>query len=235
MAEDRMHEEVYDAVSKSGYTDLSPENVEMLETFAREVALWSVKIHLVGRGSIEKNVRLLILDSLLLLKTGEGLGIVPRVGEVPARQYIGVADIGAGAGFPGLVWKIARPDLRVTLFERKERAHAFLERIIAALGLVGAEALLEDAGKHERERFSIVTSKAAGRLATLLPLAEMLLADGGSYMTIKGGAWRKELAGASQAGMSLLAAVELPERRGAALCFRKASIDDTERTGRSPR
>lgn len=257
MTDKTLQERVSAAIAKSGLAEISPEKRLKLEEFAGEVALWSARMHLVGRGSIRKNLGLLILDSLLLLKNAEDSGLIPgedartsKCGggeespgadrpsanpECPMAERsddrlkasgipfaLKVADIGSGAGFPGIVWKIARPDLEVTLFERKERTHAFLERIITTLGMPGLEAVSEDAERYSRARpFDIVTSKAAGRLSGLLPLAERLLISGGVYLTIKGETWQKELSGATPPTMRFLGANELPERRGVAVGFRK--------------
>jgi 16S rRNA (guanine527-N7)-methyltransferase len=133
-----------------------------------------------------------------------------------------VADIGSGAGFPGIVWSIFRPDLDVTLFERKERTHAFLERVIGILAMGGVRALAEDAAEKPRAgSFDLAISKAAGRLWELLPLAEKLVLPGGAYLTIKGSSWREELDSAKSSAMRFERAAELPEGRGYALTFRK--------------
>ena len=134
-----------------------------------------------------------------------------------------MADIGSGAGFPGLVWKIVRPRLDLTLFERRLKPQLFLERIVAQLGLKGITVVGEDAAScREAGAFDLVVSKAAGRLASILPLADRLLAPGGAYITVKGRSWESELPRSAQAPLRLESAVELPEKRGAALVFRKS-------------
>src|SRR5207244_4805958 len=62
--------------------------------------------------------------------------------EVPAvREARRIADLGAGAGFPGLVLAAALPDAHVALVESAGRKCAWLERAIAAMGLVNAQAV----------------------------------------------------------------------------------------------
>jgi 16S rRNA (guanine(527)-N(7))-methyltransferase RsmG len=227
MPDRTVSEDVSSAIGRSGYGQITLENRHRLEAFAEEVALWSAKMHLIGRGSIRKNLGLLVLDSLLLLRSAEESGLIPKMDARSVQGALKVADIGSGAGFPGIVWKIARPDLAVTLFERKERAHAFLERIITTLALPGLSAVSEDAERHTGHgSFDVVTSKAAGRLAALVPLAERLLAPGGVYLTIKGAKWREELSGVSPGAMRFLAAAELAEGRGIAVSFRKTAADE---------
>ncbi len=108
----------------------------------------------------------------------------------PAR----LADIGAGAGFPGLVLAAALPGTRVDLIESVGRKAEFIERAIAAAGLDNARSLAvrseewasdpEPAGG--REAYDVVTARAVGRLATLAELASPLLCQGGCLVAWKG-------------------------------------------------
>jgi 16S rRNA (guanine527-N7)-methyltransferase len=201
------------ALRRSGFEGAAPETVETLARYLHEVGYWSGKVHLVGKGSLGSSLGLLVLDSLALLGAVEARGIAA------ARA----ADIGSGAGFPGLVWKIVRPRMAVTLYERRLKPQLFLERTVIKLGLAGIAVVGEDAANAaEAGTFDLVASKAAGRLDEMLPLAERLLAPGGAYATLKGRAWEGELPERIQSAMRLEAAVELPERRGAALIFRKS-------------
>jgi len=200
------------ALRRAGFEGAAPETVETLARYLHEVGYWSGKVHLVGKGRLGSSLELLVLDSLALLGAVEARGIAAEK----------AADVGSGAGFPGLVWKIVRPGIEMTLFERRLKPQIFLERTIMKLGLGGIAVVGDDAGNAaEPGTFDIVTSKAAGRLDEMLPLAERLLSPGGTYATLKGRGWERELAGNSQSSMRMEAAIELPEKRGAALIFRK--------------
>ncbi len=206
------------ALASSGLEDLPAARLEMLEAFVGEVAIWSEKIHLLGKGRLQENLRLQTLDSLLLLAAAER-----EAADAFAAPEARLADIGSGAGFPGLVWKIAKPEIRAVLFERRLKAHIFLERTIAVLGLSGTEAREGDAAACAGVgSFGIVTSKAAGRLDAMLPIAERLLAPRGIYVTIKGASRGKELDFSRSGAMRPFAEIELPEKRGLALLFRKS-------------
>jgi 16S rRNA (guanine527-N7)-methyltransferase len=188
-----------------------------LRDFVAEVSLWAGRIHLVGKARRAENIRMQLLDSLLLLAAAERAA--PEAFEAPGAR---LADIGSGAGFPGVVWKIARPRIEAVFFERRRKPHIFLERAIALLDLSGARASGEDAAAHpEAGSFGLAVSKAAGRLREMLPLAEMLLAPGGLYVTIKGASWEKELGPAVPGAMNFTGAVELPFDRGHALFFKR--------------
>jgi 16S rRNA (guanine527-N7)-methyltransferase len=200
------------ALRRAGFEGAGPETVEALARYLDEVDYWSGKMHLVGKGRLGSSLELLVLDSLALLGAVEASGITARKS----------ADIGSGAGFPGLVWKIARPRMEMTLFERRLKPQLFLERTVAKLGLAGISVIGDDAANCAAAgSFDLVASKAAGRLDKMLPLAERLLVPGGAYATLKGRAWKSEVPERLRSSMALEAAVDLPERRGAALIFRK--------------
>jgi 16S rRNA (guanine527-N7)-methyltransferase len=212
MTGERTKEEVGAALRKAGYGALPSGAREKLEGYIGEVSVWSERMHLVGRSRLGGNLALLVLDSLLLLRTAEESAL-------PLHR---VADVGSGAGFPGVVWKILRPDLEMTLFERRLKPALFLERIVTLAGLEGAKVVGGDASSwREPGSFDLVVSKAAGRLATILPLAELLLRTDGAYITIKGRGWKSEIPEPPQAAMRFEAAVNLPEKRGTAILFRK--------------
>lgn len=206
------------ALAVGGMRDLSSERRLMLGAFLAEVLLWGDRIHLVGRARRKENLRTQLLDSILLLEAAEKA--VPGLFSTPGTK---LADIGSGAGFPGVVWKIARPEIEIALFERREKLHAFLERAISLLGITGMRAYAGDAQAFsEAGSFGVAVSKAAGRLRKLLPLAARMLVPGGLYVTIKGSSWQRELDHAGiRHGMEIAGAASLPRARGVALFFRK--------------
>jgi 16S rRNA (guanine527-N7)-methyltransferase len=111
--------------------------------------------------------------------------------EIPALATAArVADVGAGAGFPGLVIAAALPRARVDLVESVGRKCAFMRRAIDAARLENArviEARSEElAGAAGREAYDAVTARAVGRMATLAELASPLLRDGGVLVAWKG-------------------------------------------------
>jgi 16S rRNA (guanine527-N7)-methyltransferase len=106
------------------------------------------------------------------------------------REASRIADIGSGAGFPGLVLAVALPAARVDLIESVGRKCAFIQRAIEAAGIGNARVLnarSEDLAKGEaREAYDAVTARAVGRLATLAELASPLLEDDGALVAWKG-------------------------------------------------
>jgi 16S rRNA (guanine527-N7)-methyltransferase len=99
-----------------------------------------------------------------------------------------VADIGSGAGLPGLVLAIARPDLRVTLVEPLLRRTTFLEEVVADLDLSSRVEVLRNRAEelHGTRRFDVVTSRAVANLGTLLTWSLPLTEDDGMVVALKG-------------------------------------------------
>ncbi|QEA27924.1 16S rRNA (guanine(527)-N(7))-methyltransferase RsmG [Microbacterium sp. CBA3102] len=98
-----------------------------------------------------------------------------------------VADIGSGAGLPGIVLAIARPDVKWTLVEPMERRVTWLTEQVEALGLANVvvqRARAEDV--HPAEGFDVVTARAVSALRTLIPLTAPLVRDGGELALLKG-------------------------------------------------
>jgi 16S rRNA (guanine527-N7)-methyltransferase len=108
-----------------------------------------------------------------------------------------VVDVGSGAGLPGIVLAIARPDLRVTLAEPMLRRTAFLETVVADLGLTNVEVRRLRAEDLAKDRLAVdaVTARAVARLDRLASLAAPLLGVGGVLLAIKGVGVGAELTG----------------------------------------
>lgn len=119
------------------------------------------------------------------------------------------ADLGPGAGFPGLVLAAALPGTQFALVESNRRKCDFLERAVAKMGLANAEVIADrveswSAGAGTRD---LVTARAVAPLAVLVEYAAPLLAEGGALVAWKGRRDRAEEAGgaaaAAQTGLAL--------------------------------
>ncbi|WP_433248135.1 16S rRNA (guanine(527)-N(7))-methyltransferase RsmG [Streptosporangium sp. CA-135522] len=114
---------------------------------------------------------------------------------VPAG--VRLVDIGSGAGLPGLVLAIVRPDIKVTLLEPLLRRTVFLEECVETLKLDNVEVLRgraeEFVGKRE---FDVASARAVAPLDRLLTWALPLLREGGELLAMKGERAAEELADA---------------------------------------
>ncbi|MCI1018450.1 16S rRNA (guanine(527)-N(7))-methyltransferase RsmG [Microbacterium sp. C5A9] len=98
-----------------------------------------------------------------------------------------VADIGSGAGLPGIVLAIVRPDAQFTLVEPMERRVTWLNEQVTALGLSNVEVLRARAEEVPATGgFDVVTARAVSALRTLIPLTAPLVRDGGELTLLKG-------------------------------------------------
>lgn len=105
-----------------------------------------------------------------------------------------VCDIGSGAGLPGLVLAIARPDLRITLVEPLLRRTTFLEEVVDQLGLSRVTVVRGRAEEvKQRHGFDVVTSRAVAPLERLLRWSMPLVAPNGALVAMKGSSVADEI------------------------------------------
>jgi 16S rRNA (guanine527-N7)-methyltransferase len=128
----------------------------------------------------------------------------------PVRAARRLADIGAGAGFPGLPLAVALPDAGVALVESSSRKCAFLERAAEAADAQNARVVCRRAEEWDERELDVVCARALAPLGVLVEYAAPLLALGGSFVAWKGRRDdREEAAGAAAAGVVGLALVEI--------------------------
>lgn len=109
-----------------------------------------------------------------------------------------VCDIGSGAGLPGLVLAIARPDLQVTLVEPLLRRTTFLQEVVADLALPNVEVVRGRAeALHGERTFDVVTSRAVAPLGKLLTWSMPLVAPTGALVAMKGSSIHREIEAAA--------------------------------------
>jgi 16S rRNA (guanine527-N7)-methyltransferase len=114
---------------------------------------------------------------------------------------VGIADVGSGAGLPGVVLAIARPDLRVTLVEPLLRRTGFLDEVVQALGLAQQVEVVRSRAEelHGKRDFALVTARAVAPLDRLARWCLPLVRPGGALLAMKGSAAAEEIAEAGPA------------------------------------
>lgn len=109
-----------------------------------------------------------------------------------------VADLGTGAGLPGIVLAMLRPELTVTLVEPLLRRTTFLDEVVTDLGLERCEVVRGRAEElHGKRHFDVVASRALAPLGRLLGWSVPLLAPGGSVLAMKGSRAEEEIEAAA--------------------------------------
>lgn len=125
---------------------------------------------------------------------------------IAAKHFKGdekVIDVGTGAGFPGVVLKIACPDIELCLLDSLDKRLTFLDNVLDAIGadaqLVHARA--EDAGHDPklREKFDVSTARAVAPLNILCEYCLPFVKTGGRFISLKGSAADDELTAAEKA------------------------------------
>ncbi len=114
------------------------------------------------------------------------LNCVAVAGLIPRGSH--VVDVGSGAGLPGIVLAIARPDLQITLVEPMQRRVAFLDEVLVDLSLPGVETRRARADELASVKLGadVVTARAVAPVDRLAALAAPLLRGDGQLLAIKG-------------------------------------------------
>lgn len=139
-------------------------------------------------------------EGILVKHFEDSLALLPYL---PEEKTISLADVGTGAGFPGVVLLIARPDFSLTLIEATEKKLRFLELLLSHLSLSAqlCHRRAEEAGRDPafREAFDAVSARAVASLPVLSEYCLPLVKPGGRFLAMKSMLAQKELADSRRA------------------------------------
>lgn len=102
------------------------------------------------------------------------------------KTAIDIADIGSGAGFPGIPLKIIMPELRISLIEPSRKKAAFLRYVIRTLGLLNIEVIEKQVESIKDMKFDAVLTRALFKVNEFINKAGRLVQDGGVLIVSKG-------------------------------------------------
>jgi len=161
------------------------ERLPLAERYTSMLAVAGPERGLIGPREVDRLWERHVLNCALLV---EAIGPDART----------LADVGSGAGLPGVVVAIARPDLQVTLIETMQRRATWLEEVEAELDL-GMEVLRARAEDlHGRRTFDVVTARAVAALDKLAKWTLPLVAEGGELAVMKGSSAAEEIDAATR-------------------------------------
>ena len=156
--------------------ELSQQQLEQLRAYVEVLLLWNRKLALVSQRDPGQILSKHVADSLF------AAGYCPDGGAV--------VDLGSGAGFPGLVIAIARPNARVSLVESRGHKATFLEearRASAARNVTVCNARIESLATHpeHRGRYAVATARALATTTAVVALARPFLTPGGRVIAMR--------------------------------------------------
>ncbi len=162
---------------------------ERISTYIDILVHWNARINLTAIRDPEQIVTRHFGESLFaarhLFPSAPSVSPVPSVvrGFDPATNRFmsgtRVADLGSGAGFPGLPIKLWAPEIALTLIESNQKKAAFLREVVRALTLTHVNIYNARAETLPPSTFDVVTMRAVERLSLALPIAATLLAPAG--------------------------------------------------------
>jgi 16S rRNA (guanine527-N7)-methyltransferase len=186
---------------------LSAVQLGQFQAYYATLVEWNARMNLTGITAPEAVQVRHFLDSLTVaaaLQRWEGSAVAPaNYPAVFGTGGAGLADLGTGAGFPGVPLKILWPQMPLTLVESVGKKTTFLAHLVGVLGLTGveivtgrAEALGQD--KRHRGRYDVVTARAVAALPVLAEYGLPLCRIGGVLLAPKKGDISQEVDAATQ-------------------------------------
>lgn len=165
---------------------LDDEMSENIKRFHRELVYWNQKVNLISRQDVDFILEKHILHSLVILKY-EKISYKARL-----------MDVGCGAGFPGTILKIARPDIFLTLVDSISKKLKIAEMLARHTSLRNIQAFairVEELSNNPdfRSKFDYITARAVSSTSNLIQWTRDLLKPTGKIILLKGGDLQKEI------------------------------------------
>ncbi len=153
--------------------ELNEEQLKKLDLFYHIMIDWNNKINLTRIVDEEEVYLKHFYDSLTLNKV------------INLSKVNSLCDVGTGAGFPGIVLKIAFPNINITLIDSLQKRVNYLNEVIKELELNNIKAI-HVRGEDYKGKFDVVTSRAVARIDKLLDYTMHLVSENGVFIAMKG-------------------------------------------------
>ena len=190
--------EILPEIEKFGIT-LGEKQIQNLNLYANLLTQWNEKMNLTAITDPVEVVWKHFYDCILFFKYV----------DVPANAKI--IDVGTGAGFPGMVLKIVREDIDLTLLDGLNKRLVFLKEVLDTLGLSANVVHLraEEGGRKEelREKYDFAVARAVANMNLLSEYCIPYVKKGGSFVALKGPTGKEEAENAKKA-ISILGGAE---------------------------
>ncbi len=175
--------------STQDFLSLDEKMFDRLRIYAEMLVEWNEKINLTAITEPKEIAVKHFLDCMMIFKYA----------DIPS--FASVIDVGTGAGFPGVVMKIVRPDIKLTLLDSLAKRITFLEELCKTLELevTTVHSRAEDVPNGLRESFDIATARAVANMRVLSEYCMPYVKVGGRFIALKGAAAQDELTQAENA------------------------------------
>lgn len=171
--------------------NLDNDAAKRLNIYGNLLVSWNEKMNLTAITEPDAVLYKHFYDCLLFFK------------HINPKNSAKLIDVGTGAGFPGMVLKIARPDLDVTLLDSLNKRIGFLNAVLDEVGLNcnTVHSRAEDGGRNPlyREKFDIATARAVAALPCLSEYCLPFVKKGGTFVALKGPSGNEEVESAANA------------------------------------
>ena len=171
--------------------NLDEKALERFDLYAKLLVEWNEKINLTAITEPEEIVIKHFLDCLTVFT------------KVEIKEGAKIIDVGTGAGFPGLVMLIARPDLKMTLMDSLNKRLNVIKDILEKLELTAevVHSRAEDGGQNKayREKYDFSTARAVSNLRDLTEYCLPFVKVGGSFIAMKAAKAEEEITAAQKA------------------------------------
>jgi 16S rRNA (guanine527-N7)-methyltransferase len=168
-----------------GPQDQRPDTQDLIphiSTYIDILQRWNARINLTAIRDEEQIVTRHFGESLFAARH-----LFPRRSSVPSLvKGFEVADVGSGAGFPGIPIKLWAPEISLTLIESNQKKATFLKEVTRALTLTDVNIRTTRAESLAGVSFAVVTLRAVERFELILPVAANLVAPGGRLVLLIG-------------------------------------------------
>src|SRR5271165_1269107 len=152
-----------------------------LQAYLDLLLRWNARINLTAVRNPEQLVIRHFGESLFAARVLRDAGaFVSTAGVAPT-----LADVGSGAGFPGIPIKLFAPEVQLTLIEAQNKKATFLREVVRTLGIEGAEVFCGRA-ENWNQKATIVTQRAVEKFERVLPVAVSLVAEAGTLCVLIG-------------------------------------------------
>jgi 16S rRNA (guanine527-N7)-methyltransferase len=158
---------------------LTPEMLRDISTYVDLLLRWNARINLTAVRDPRE---------IVTRHFGESFFAARHLHLEDAGSFTRVADVGSGAGFPGLPIKLWAPNISLTLIESSHKKATFLREVVRSLTLTGVNILAIRVESLNGALFDVVTVRAVERFQSVLPVATRLVAPAGRLALLIGSA-----------------------------------------------